>query len=93
MITLEDFKKEDLLRFIPPTELKHYTGLSPSWWRDRRLEGSIRENIHYVVVGANKIIYRLYLVVDFAANYQNQGQHNRAVEIALKVLPSNWNLR
>lgn len=93
MVTLQDIKKEDLLRFIPPNKLEFYTGLSSSWWRDRRTDGSIQENIHYVIVGPNKIIYRLYLVVDFAANYQNKSHHRRAIEVALKLLPSNWHLR
>lgn len=49
-----------------------------------------REGLHYVTDSAGDRLYNLTLIEDWIANMNDPTAHQRACEVYLQSLPSNW---
>jgi hypothetical protein len=74
-------KKRDLAQVVPYGKSKVQDLIKRQVW----IEG-----LHYVTDGAGDRLYNLTLIADWVANMGDSAAHQKACELYLSSLPSNW---
>ncbi len=75
--------------YVGKRKLAEITGVSTHTWKVWRIKGLLIEDIHWLRLGKNHILYCLPLILDFLNNRHDPAAHQRAIENYQATLLSN----
>jgi phage terminase Nu1 subunit (DNA packaging protein) len=73
-------------KFVTKTQLAEEIGLSSHTFRRYRERGEWQQDVHYVKLRQNVVLYNLNLCLDWVANRNNPVAHQRAIRQYLQSL-------
>jgi hypothetical protein len=73
-------------KFVNKTQLSQEIGLSAHTFRRYRERGQWQQDVHYVKLNQNTVLYNLQLCLDWVANRSNPIAHQRSITQYLQSL-------
>lgn len=78
----------DQILFADKREMARLTGLSVDTLKRYRLDGLLKEDIHWVALNARTVRFCVPLVLNWVQNRNFPELHNQAIEYYQSLLPS-----